>query len=193
MTEKRPRKHRRVEPWVDAETRRPVPLSDREWAEQARVAPVLRLAEVLAQDPPFLEAIERLRTGDVTADQLARRYVRREGRPRRVMRHVFEFVADSDSESPQMRLYRLVDPWRSEPLTPDPKQWRHAKRFREAAARLACRGSGRCLDCGAKLATDRGREGYCASHESVTHTYERAHREAILALLNTVGDALGVR
>jgi hypothetical protein len=129
-------------------------------------------------------------------DQLARRYVRREGRPRDVMRHIIGRAVISESAHPQFRVLGVatVAVWVNAPLADgDPLEWTHAKRLPQAATMIARLGSGQCLHCGCNLANDGLRRRYCALHEQEAAYSKRADREAILALLNGAGDALGVK
>jgi hypothetical protein len=186
------RKHRRQEPWRDHATGAAL-LSPKERAVQTTYWPVHSLMRALAANDAFLDAIECVRNGVESADRIARRYVRRAGWAREVMRHVVEKAASSESSNPQMRVLGVaaVAVFVNAPLTQaDPAQWTHAKRLREAATMLVRLGSRRCLICDAVLAHDGGRRRYCAAHDSAWR--QRADREAILALLNDVGRALRV-
>jgi hypothetical protein len=189
MTEKRP--HRTRQPFRDFQ------LGPKERAAQSRVAPVRALVAVLGHDEAFLELIEAVRKGNVSAGEGARRYVRRDGRPRRVIRHVIERAATSRSTHPQLRVYgvALTTVWTSAPLGPgDPTEWTHAKRLPDAAAMVAALGAGECIvpGCRTRLRRESSRRRYCSSHESEAGLRGRADREAVLALLNGVGDALVV-
>ena len=128
------RSHRRIQPWAEFD------LGPKELAQQTRFFPVQQLARGLADDDAFLEAIERVRTGRESVNQVARRYVWREGRPREVMRRIIERAAVCDSPYPQRRvLGRFADTGVAvdAPLADDdPTEWSHAKRHREAAAML---------------------------------------------------------
>lgn len=185
------RPHRRIQPWADFD------LGPKELAQQTRFFPVQQLARGLAADPAFLDAIERVRTGRESVDQVARRYVRREGRSRAVMRRIIERAAGCDSPYPQRQVLSVADAGvvLDAPLADDdPTEWTHAKRHSEAVAMLTRLGSGRCLVCGDALASDgpRRRRRYCAAHQPQASIRERADREAILALLNSAADALNI-
>jgi ketosteroid isomerase-like protein len=124
-------------------------------------------------------------------------YVLRERRPREAMRRTIERAAVCDSPDPQRRVLSVADAGVvvDSPLADDdPTEWTHAKHYREAATMLTRLGSGRCLVCGDALACDgpRQRRRYCAVHEPQASIRERADREAILALLNSVADALRI-
>lgn len=185
-------RHRRLEPWIDRESGAGLPPKER--AVQTAYAPVHALVRALAIDQAFLDAVECVRIGSESADQLARRYVRRESRPRDVMRYVIERAAASRIANAQLRVLGVaaVAVWPSAPLSEnEPTEWTHAKRLPQAAAMLARLGARQCVVCGTPLASD-GRRRYCGTHERDASLRERADREAILGLLNAVGDALGV-
>ena len=161
------------------------------------MAPVHELVFVLAYNDDFLATVEQVREG-ADLDAIARRYVRREGRTLRVMRHVLVRAAASRSEFPAQPVLELgvVSVAVDAPLSPDdPADWPHAKRRGEAALMLARLGSRRCIECGARLASDGRRRRYCGAHPGGPYAdqTERADREAITNLLNAVGDALGIK
>lgn len=167
-------------------------LSPKEVAAQRGMAPVYELVSVLAFDRAFLDAVEQVRNG-ADVDGIARRYVWREGRTRRVMRELLARSAQTSwpayPAQPVLELaaYGVV----VGPLAPgDATQWPHGKRLGEAAIMLARLGAGRCVSCAAALAGD-GRRRYCSPCQPPDWA-ERSDREAITALLNAVGDALGV-
>lgn len=190
------RRHRRVEPWRDCETGKPLLASPKERATHATSAPLQALVRALAADQPFLEAIERVRADSESVDQIARRYVRREGRGREVMRRVIERAAASASSNPQQRILGvgITAVFINAPLAADdPTTWTHAKRLPQAAAMLARLGAGGCLQCGSALAaSDGARRRYCAAHAKDAWLRERADQDAILALLNGAARALSI-
>jgi hypothetical protein len=158
------------------------------------MAPVYELVTVLAFDDTFLAALEQIRNGS-DADHIARRYVWRDSRPRRVIRRVLEQSAASrwpaypSQPVLELAVHGVTVGDRLEP--DDPTQWPHAKRHGEAAAMLARMGAGRCVRCGALLAADGARRRYCSPCEPADWA-ARSDREVITGLLNAVGDALGV-
>ncbi len=172
-------------------------LLPKELAALARMAPVYELVSVLAYDDGFVAAVDQVREG-ADLDAIARRYVRREGRTLRVMLHVLAHSAASRSAFPAQPVLELgvVSVVVDAPLTPDdPADWPHAKRRVEAARMLARLGSGGCIECGARLASDGRPRRYCGPHEPrgpYAEKNERYDREAITNLLNAVGDALGI-
>jgi hypothetical protein len=186
---KPPRRHRKVVAWVDEWTGED-PLTPRERALLARSAPADALGNALARDEAFLEAIDQVRAGTLTSDELAARYVRRDGYGRRVMRFVIEDAAAAPERHGHTNPARALIQLRLMNL-PAKAVWN--ARFREAAEMLAAIGAGRCMvpGCGTRLSAS-SRRRYCGGHEwRATLDLER-DREAIRAVLRSAGTALGV-
>jgi hypothetical protein len=182
------RRHRRFQPWADFE------LSPKELAAETRIYPVRVLVHALASDATFVSALED-GTSEDDLDRLARRYVRRDGRPRRVFRWIIERAATSSAHDPRFQLVglRVSAVFPDEPLSEhDPDEWTHAKHYRTAAAMLVRLGARRCLYCGVPLARDGSRRRYCSAHAARALGRERADRELIVGLLRAAGDALGI-
>jgi hypothetical protein len=192
------REHRRVDEFYDRATGEPAGFLAKERAVLARHAPLRALARALAADDVFLDAVERARVGLESAEQVARRYVRRDGRPRRVMQRLVEQAAASPGSSPQLRVLSVAASatFTTAPLAEsDPKRWPHARRLPKAAAMVVSLGANRCLVCKKVLTDGAARRRYCDSceRERPAYLHERGDQEMMLGLLNGAADALGVR
>jgi hypothetical protein len=160
------------------------------------MAPVWHLVSVLGFDDHFLAEVERVRSG-ASVDGIARSYVWREGRSRRVFRELLTRSAGSQWTNPAQPVLELAGVGVAcGPREPgDPAEWTHAKRQDEAARMLARIGAKRCIWCSTRLASDRRRQRYCDAHQPrgpYADKVERSDREAITNLLNAVGDALAI-
>lgn len=181
----KPRRHRRLQQFPDS-----TPAEDQRGSEYAAAQ---TLAQALGGDPHFMEEVASVRAGHKTAEQVARAYVRRAGRRRRVVERLIQAGADHPGQHPRFGVLATTTfaVWRGAPATPGRRNFR-AARWREASALLCHLGAGRCLDCATLLATDNpGR--YCGLHEADASTRERADRELIGALLDAAADALRVQ
>jgi hypothetical protein len=179
------RKHRRFQPWAEFE------LGPKEVAAQSRIYPLRVLVHALQGNDEFREGVARVRAGDLEADELARRYVRRAGRPRGVMHTMIERATSNPLTWAWSLTATVV--FEDEPLAGgDPQEWTHARRYPHAATMLVRLGAYRCLTCGAVLAEDGGvQRRYCSVHEAAARYRARADRELILGLLNATDEALG--
>lgn len=211
------RSHRRSAPFVDRESGKPFPLSRREIAAQAQYAPVRAIVRVLAGDEDFLTGIAAIRepgdsdwaglerwlrrggarhAGEIDTtigeafgiDQLARRYVRKEGQPLRLVRHIIRLAVESELKPPQNVL--VIAAKGSAVSEHDAAEWTHAKRLPEVAAMLGRLGRHQCLACGEQLHGSKRR--YCSGHIGQASFRERPDSEAISSLLVGAASALGV-
>jgi len=205
LNETRP--HRPAPVWRDRATGEPV--SEAERGELLDLAAPHILAGALSCDVTMRTAIKGLQQGDVEAsepsevdevERLAHKYLRWDGRPRRVLIAFIERAIDCPSGlSPGACLYsaasascppRNGSEWR-------PRRWRLATKLRleRGAGILVAIGSGRCAEgrCESSVSAEHR---YCNEHGDEVHgqpgTLARSDREAVSGLLNAVGDALHI-
>ena len=138
-----------------------------------------------------IDGLEDMTTGQAfRIDRLARRYVRKEGRPLRLVRHIIRQAAESDLHPPQNVL--LIGSTGTVVGDDSAAEWTHAKRLPEVATMFVRLGASQCLVCGGQLRDGGSGRRYCSAHEQSASLRERADSEAISALLVAAAEALGV-
>jgi hypothetical protein len=203
------RRHRRRTIWQGLEA------GDAEHSDQARLEPLRRLIAGASCDPDFLVGLKRVLVGELSAAELASRYVARGKRgdiAHRGMTRFIERAVESEGD-----LHRIADSgsWVQAPVESVP-QWTHAKRMPEAVAILLARGAEprRCTRitttsskaagdpvvigiCRQVIAMPGPHQWHCSRHLADPTSprearIDRADREIVNGLLRGVAVALGI-
>jgi hypothetical protein len=167
----------------------------KEIAADAASLPYLTLAAVLTRDESFMAAVATIRDRPESLEAFAKRYVPKDGRGRRLIRHMLAAgAAEPDQLHARARLDSLAGwaVWTNAEIEEGERvRWgRSNAGYRKGAELVARRGAGTCLSPGCPIAVP-GRRLWCGVHARLLATEREADERSMRTVLDAAGRVLG--